>query len=81
MATNRSVHSTRRAGARGGKGGGGPLRGADVARDGEGNRGRREKRGTPVGPKDRTDKGNSLMEDTTREGDFLVEVKSNRIYK
>ena len=44
-ATNRPVHSTRRAGARGGKGGGGPLRGAEVARDGEGNRGRRGKRG------------------------------------
>ena len=38
-----------------------------MARDGEGNRGRREKRGTPVGPKDRTDKGNSLTEDTPRD--------------
>ena len=43
-ATNKPVHSTRRAEALGRGGSGGPLRGAEVARDEEGSRGRRGKR-------------------------------------
>jgi hypothetical protein len=44
-------------GGGGGSGGGGPLGGEPVARDGEGSRGRRAKRETPEGTKDRTNKG------------------------
>ena len=66
-ATNRPVHSTRRAGVREGKGAEGRLGRWRWQETGNAAGCGWKKGGMPVGPKDRTDKGNSLTEDTPRD--------------